>query len=240
MAENLNQILWGEGVAFIDGVEAFEVQELSVAFPLEVLEFTKGDGGGKGTIPVGQSYQGRAGFLGMNASIFSKLTGSTTSTGTKKRIRNEKLTKSTDTLTCSQTPIADTLRVVPAGSNKQPLKRVSGSPQVGEYSVSGTTITLNASQPESDFYVSYIYTDSSSGETSQLSPSSLPNSFELYGSLRTKELFSDVKGDVIIYAAKCERTSEFGLGGAIGNVSTPGFDFNIRVDNAGDLEFYWP
>ena len=242
MATNLNQILWGEGVAFIDGVEAFEVQELALNIGMEILEATKGDGGGKITIPTQQPITGRCGFLGLNASIFSKLTGATTATGTKKRMREESGTvdNTTYTITLSQTPIADTLRVVPTGDKQKPFVRVASNPSQGEYSVSGNTLTFNSADAGKTMKISYIYSDTTSGETSKLSPTALPSSFSLYGTLRTKELFSDTKGDVVFYAAKCERTSEFGLGGAIGNISTPGFDFSVRIDTEGDFEIYWP
>lgn len=236
MAANQNITLWGEGVIFVDGKELFEAQEVSLEIGAETISAPKGDAGGSITEIVNQPITGRVSFLGLNASILSALTGGTVSTGTIKRIRNEKLTKSTNTLTTSQTPIANTLRVVPAGANKQPLKQVASAPQVGEYSVSGTTITLNASQPESDFYVSYFYEDSGNGETVNLDPAQLPNEFELYASLRGKEQFSGAKMDVIVYAAKCQRTSGLSIGTTKGNFSAPGFDFSVRIDSPDDFK----
>lgn len=241
MGQNLNQIMWGEGVAFVNGKEAFDIQELSFNFGVEVLEALKGDGGGNIRIPTNQPITGRCGFLGLNDGLFSTLTGSTTATGTVKRIRSESLTKSTNDVTLSQsTVIENTLRVVPDGTNKQPLVKVDSSPAVGQYTISSGVITLNASQTETVFNCSYLYTDSANGETSRFGPNSLPSSFELYGSLRTKELFGDTTGDIIIKAAKCERVSEFTVGGQNGAISTPGFDINARVDALGDVEIYWP
>lgn len=235
--------MWGEGVAFLDGYELFEIQELLVNFGLNALEAVKGDGGGNIVIPTNQLITGRAGFLGLNAATFAKLTGGSSATGTKKRIREEELTVSTNTVTTSQTPIVNTMRVIEEGSNKQPLKQVSGAPSADdEYQVSGTTITFNAGAfaDGTTIVVSYIYSDGADGETVQIGATDLPSSFELYGSLRTKEKFSNVKGDIIIYAAKCERTGEFSMGSAVGNISTPGFDFNVEIDNPGDLEIYFP
>lgn len=243
MAQNLSQIMWGEGVAFLDGYELFEIQELIINFGLNTLEAVKGDGGGNIVIPTNQPITGRAGFLGLNAATFSKLTGGSSATGTKKRIREEELTVSTNTVTTSQTPIANTMRVIEQGANKQPLKQVSGTPaEDDEYQISGTTITFKTGtfSDGTIMVVSYIYADAANGETVQIGTTDLPSSFELYGSLRTKEKFSNVKSDIIIYAAKCERTGEFGMGSAVGSVSTPGFDFNVEVDNPGDLEIYFP
>jgi len=242
MAQNLNQLLWGEGVAFVGGKELFEIQELSISFALTTLTAQKGDAGGSIVIPTGQPITGRAGFLGMNAALLATLTGASSATGTIKRIREEQLTVSSNAVTASQTPIANTMRVVEQGSNNVPLKQVSSPSSADEYSVSGTTITFNTGTfaDSTVMVVSYFYTDGADGETVTIDPTDLPSSFELYGSLRTKEKFAGTKGDVILYAAKCERTSEFGLGGANGSISTPGFDFNIENDNSGDLKIYFP
>lgn len=242
MAENLNQILWGEGVAFIDGNETFDIQEISLNFGLNTLNFTKGDGGSQVVIPTGQPITGRAGFLGLNSAILATLTGGSSAAGTVKRIRSEALTVSSDAVTTSQTAITNTLRVVESGANKTPLKQVSSSPSSGEYTVSGTTITFNASQFEDGVVinVSYLYTDGSAGETVTIDPSDLPSNFELYATLRTRQEFSQVKGDIVIYCSSVDRTGEFTMGGSIGNVSTPGFDFNVNNNTSGDVEIYFP
>jgi hypothetical protein len=244
MPQNLNQILWGEGVAFIDGVELFEIQELAINFGLESISAPKGDGGGNIVIPTSQPVTGRAGFLGSNASVIAALTGgSITSGATRKRKRSEELSVSSNTVTASETPITNSMRVIEKGASKQPLKQVSGAPSsADEYQVSGTTITFNTGTfaDTTVIEVSYIYADAADGETLSFNPTDLPSSFELQGALRTKELFTDVKGDLAILAAKCERTGEFGLGGAVGNISTPGFDFSIRIDNDGDLQLFFP
>ncbi len=243
MPQNYNQILWGEGVAYVAGVKLFEIQELIINFGLNVMEAPKGDGGGNIVIPTTQPISGRAGFLGLNSSNISSLTGGSSATGTKKRIRGEELSVSSNTVTCSQTPIENTLEVIRKGSGYQPLKRVSGSPAAAdEYSISGTTITFytGAFADATIMEVSYIYADAADGETLSFDPGDLPSSFELYGTLRTKELYTDTLADIVIYAAKCDRTGEITLGGAIGNISTHSFDFNIRIDSDGDFEIYFP
>ena len=235
-----NQVFWGEGVAFVDGVEVFEVQELVFNFGIEVLEALKGDGGGNIRVPTRQPISGRCGFLGMNAPLFAKLTGATNATGYRKRVRGEAQTKVTNDVTLANTPIANTVRIVADGANKLPLTQVSATPQVGEYTISGDTITLNASQTEDDFLIDYVYVDGANGLTATIAPNSLPDSFELIGTLRTKELFADSKDDIVVYAAKCERTSEFTMGSQNGQISTPGFDFSVRIDSSGDFEVTFP
>lgn len=234
-----NYVMWGEGVAHVDGVELFDVQNLSVTFGVEVIEAVKGDGGGKIRLPVGSDLNGRCEFLGLNAEMLGVLAGTTSAVGTVKRIRNEEQSKSTNTVTLANTPLANSVRIVADGANKVPLKQVAATPAVGEYSISGAAITLNASQSEDDFIISYMYVVAGSGLTARFGPNSLPSSFELLGSLRAKELFSDVKSDLIIKAAKVERTSELNVGAANRAFANPGFDFNIRVDSLGDLELYF-
>jgi len=242
MAENLSQVMWGEGVAFIDGKELFEIQNLSINFGLDVLSAKKGDGGGDIIIPVNQPITGRAEGLSLNAAVLAELTGGSSATGTRTRIRSENLSVSTDTVTCSQTPITNTLRVIEQAANSQPLKQVSSSPSADEYTVSGTTITFNASAFEDDVVieVSYLYDVAGSGETFSLDVTDLPSTFELYGTLRTKELFDGDKGDVTIYAAKCQRTGAVTIGGAKDSLSLIGFDFNIEIALSSDFNITFP
>jgi len=244
MAQNLNQVMWGEGVAFIAGKEAFEIQELALKFGLETITGRKGDSGGNIVEITGQPITGRLGFLGFNASLMATMTGGSSATGTVKRIREESLTVATNAVTTSQSPIANTMRVVESGSLKIPLKQVSGAPAAAdEYQLSAaTTITLNTGtfSDGTIMKVSYFYTDGADGETVTIDPTDLPDSFELYASIRTREKFGATKGDAVIYAAKCKRTGEFGFGSGIGDFTSFGFDINIEIDNSGDLLVYFP
>lgn len=242
MAQNLNQVFYGEGVAFVDGYELFEIQELTLTLGMETLTAKKGDGGGDITIPSSQPISGRCGFLGVNATVMSTLTGGAVATGRQVRIRNEELTVASNAVTLSQTAIPNTLRIVEKGSGKKPLKRVSSPAAADEYSVSTTTVTLNTGTFADGVVIvaSYFYADASNGETLSIGPGDLPDSFEIRGSLRTKELFGDVRGDITFYAAKCERTSEMGFGSTVGNFATPGFDFNVRIDNESDFQIFFP
>ena len=242
MPENLHQSMWGEGVAFIGGKEGYDVQNLMINLGLESISFRKGDAGGNAVVNTGQPITGRLEFKGINAALLATLTGGSSATGTRTRIREEALTVATDAVTASQTPIANTMRVVEQGSNNVPLKQVAASPETDEYTVSGTTITFNASAFEDGIIimVSYFYVAGAAGETVTIDPTDLPGSFELQGSVRTKEHFADTKSDIIFYAAKCVRTSEIPLGGPVGDFGGIGFDFNIELDNSGDFLVYFP
>lgn len=233
--------LWGEGRLFLDGNQAFDVQNLGVNFGVDTIQGVRGDGGGQIIIPVGSIITARLEFGSLTAEVFNAITGAAAATGTVKRKRSNTLTKSTNDLTIADaTYVENTLMVVPTGANKNPLKRVASSPAVGEYTVSSTTITLNASQTEDDFDVTYFYTDAADGSTSRFSQSSLPSSFELWGSMRHKNPYDKTKNDLVFYAANCDRTSEFGLAAGNRDFAAPGFDANIIVSSSGDLDLYWP
>jgi len=232
---------WGEGRLFLGGNQAFDVQNLGVNFGVDTIQGVRGDGGGQIIVPAGSILTARLEFAGLTPEVFNLITGATAVVGTVKRKRSNTLTKSTNDLTIADaTYVENTLMVVPAGANKNPLKRVSSSPAVGEYTVSGTTITLNASQSEDDFDVTYFYTDAANGTTSRFSQSTLPSQFEMWGSLRHYNPYDGNQNDVIIYAAKCDRISEFGFAAGNRDFALPGFDANIVVSNAGDFEKYWP
>lgn len=158
-----NQVLWGEGVVFAGNRELFEVQNIGINFGVESIEGLKGDGGGKISVPAGSVYTGRIELLGLNAETLEVLTGATAAAGTYKRIRSEAQNKVTNDVTLSNTPVANSVRIVPAGSNKKPLKQVAAAPAVGEYTISADIITLNAGQTETAFVIDYFYADGASG-----------------------------------------------------------------------------
>lgn len=239
MTNDQNPFIYGEAVAFAGGEKLHEIQNGSINFGLKNIEAQKGDGGGQIVVPTNQELSGHVDFLGLTPAAFALLTNATNSTGTIKRIRRTLKTKASDAITLSNTPITNTLEVIPAGSNKSPLTEVASSPAVGQYSVSGTTVTLNASQTETTFYVAYLYSDASNSLTSKISPDALPDEFELYLTFRGKDLYPGTKGDMVIYAAKCTRTSELTLGAGNGAHATPGFDFSIRIDSADDFSLSW-
>lgn len=241
MTDDQKLYLWGEGVMFIAGEMAPELQEVGLSFGVENITDRKGDGGGNINVSTGAPITGRMNLAAISPTLFATLTGGSNAAGTVLRKRPVTLTKSTNTLTLADaTYIVNTLVIIPSGANKAPLKKVASAPAVGEYSISGTTVTLNASQSEDDFTVDYFYTDAANGLTTTIEPSDLPDEFEVYTSMRAKDLYPGTKGDVIFYCAKCTRTSELNLGASVGESAKPGFDFDVRIDSSGDFLTYWP
>lgn len=242
MGLNLNNYMWGVGKAFAGGKPLPEMQEIGINIGMEVLSATKGDGGGKITEPTSQPITGRINFLGMNSAIFALLTGGAVSTGSVKRVRNTQKTVSSNAISLSNTPILNTLEIVENGSSKVPLKRVASPAANDEYSISGTTVTFNTGAFADDtvILVSYFYDDTSNGETVKIDPGDLPDSFEVYASVRTREGYAGTLGDVVIYAAKCTRTSEFNMGASNSDIAQPGFDFEVRIDTADDFKVTFP
>lgn len=239
MTNAQNPFIYGEAVCYAGGEKLHEIQNGSITFGLKNIEAQKGDGGGQIVVPTNQLITGHVDFLGLTPASFALLTAATNSAGAKKRVRRTLKTKATNDITLTNTPITNTLEVIPSGSNKAPLVQVATSPALGEYSVSGTTVTLSASQTETDFYVAYVWLDTANGLTSKISPDALPDDFELYLTFRAKDLFPGTKGDMVIYAAKCTRTGELTIGAGNDAHATPGFDFSIRIDSADDFELGW-
>jgi hypothetical protein len=240
MTNDQKLYVWGEGVAFVDGEKAQELQEVGLNFGVKTIQDQKGDGGGNITEVLGAPIAGRVNIAAMNPALFAVLTGASNTVGTVKRIRKEELTKATNDLTLSETPITNTLEIIPFGASKSPLNQVASAPAIGEYSVSGVTVTLNASQTEAQFYCSYFYASGADGLTSKIGPTDLPSEFEMYVSMRAKDLFPGTKGDIIVYCAKCTRTSELALGASVSASAKPGFDFDVRIDTDDDFSVYWP
>jgi hypothetical protein len=241
MTDDQKLFIWGEGVAFIDGEMVPEVQEVGLDFGINTIQEPKGDGGGNIVVTTGQPITGRINYVGMSPTLFALLTGTANATGTVLRKRPTTIAKVTNSVTIPDaTYIAYTLVIIPEGANKSPLKLVASDPAVGEYSVSTTTITLNASQTETNFVLDYLYSNDAVGLTTTFDPSDMPEEFGLYFTLRAKDLFPGTKGDIAFYAAKCNRTSPLNMGASVGEAAKMGFDFNVRIDSSGDLLTYWP
>lgn len=176
----------------------------------------------------------------INVDMLSKLTGGTLSTGSRKLVE-ETLTKSTNTLTLSQTPEnVEHLIIIPVGNNTAPLLKVASAPAVGEFSVSGTTVTLNASQTETQFFCAYFYTDGSAGETLQINPTHLPTTtYRLFGAVPMADANTAERGYMVIECAKVQRSSgDFVLGGAKSSQDTPSLSLNVINTVPGDVKIY--
>ena len=236
MPKNKNVILYATGYAFLGDDDLFDITEAQLTLGLDVIEAQLKNS--VHTIATGQPLRAHLVAAGLNLNLLSRLTGGSVASGSKRKV-DEELTKSADALTLTQTP-EDTnhIRIVPVGANKSPLAQVASSPSVGEYSISGTTVSLNASQSEDDFRCIYFYTDSTGGDTLSIDPDDLPSSFELFLTVPARDIFPGSDGDLIIEAAKAERTSEITIGGSKGNHQAFELDVNIRNDNNGDFKIY--
>lgn len=238
MAKNEKFVIHSIGNAFVDDVDLFDILDVAVSIELQAIEAQLNSG--RHIIPTEQFIGARCVVGSWNMNLIAKLTGGTITTGASVNRVNETLTKVTNALTLSQTP-EDTqhLRIVPVGSSKEPLTKVSSAPSVGEYSISSTTVTLNASQTETQFVCTYFYADASYGETLTIDPDDLPSSFELLACAPAKDLFPDLDGNFIIEFAKCEilpGTVEISTGK--GEARTLEFSVNVRNDTSGDVKMY--
>lgn len=236
MSKVNNHILHSSGYCYLGDDDLFDVTDLQVTLGLNIIEAQLKNS--VDAIPTGQPLSGRIQVAGMNIPLLSRLTGGTVSTGSRK-LQKETLTKVSNALTLSQTPNdTDRIRITPVAADIPPLIQVASSPNTGEYSISGTTVTLNASQSESDFLCEYFYADASNGQTLALDPSDLPSSFKFMGAVPAKDVFSGVEGWLAIEAAKVQRTSEIVLGASKGNHTPLEFNINILNTTPGDFNIY--
>lgn len=189
-------------------------------------------------IPVSQPMRVLLSMQGLNVELLSKLTGGTVTAGAKRWIE-EVLTKATNQLTLTQTPVGlDAPVVQPFGTNVAPLIKVASSPGLGEFSISGTTITLNASQPETQFKVSYLYDDATNGDMLQIDPDDLPGTLSCFGIVPLKEIHADKSGFLVAELAKIQRDSALNLGNEISAANPLEGEFNVINAIPGDVKLH--
>ena len=245
----MGKALYFEGIASAGG----KLLEAAISFKInqEILtvEHKVGDGGGTIDIPAGTKISGNVTFKELTAEIFAQITGGTITTGMHARVRvgEETQTIVTNTITLTQAGdvIEDTIRLL--GANGTVFKRVSSSPSTGEYSYASATgvCTFNASETESTIYPSYVYADSTKGNTVSFGKS-LPDDMEFYGTLRSKNIDDviggyDSLGDALIYLKKIVRTGTLEIGGESGgSTSDFSFDFTAIVANNTDVQMSFP
>ncbi len=235
MSKSQNLVLHSAGNAWAGNDTLFDVLNFELEIGLETIDAALR--GGNYIIPVRQPITGRVTAAGMNLNLLSRLTGGTITTSSSTAVVDETLTKSTNTLTLSQTPVnTDAIRITPIGSDKSPLVQVASSPAVGEYSISGTTVTLNASQTETQFKCEYLYADSSNGETLQIDPDDLPSTFAYYGVVKAEDVFPGTAGHLVVELAKVQRTGSITIGGSQDTAQTFSFEVNVINTSFGDVK----
>jgi hypothetical protein len=175
----------------------------------------------------------------MNPQLLARLTGGTVSAGCD-RPQIETIAKSGSTVTLTQTPAdTDAIRITPVASNASPLKQVASAPEVGEYSISGVTVTLNASQSETNYECVYLYADGTDGDTLQIDPDDLPSTFAVFAIQPAEDIFPGTAGYLVIECGKVRRDSAFEFGGGK-NASKPlELEFSVVNVSPGDVKLHF-
>lgn len=206
MPNNQAIITHSAGIIFADGYDFHHPINFELVIGWEAIEAALKDG--VYIIPTGQPVRGVITSQTMNAPLLAMLTGGTLAAGCT-RPKEERLTKAGDALTLSQTPAnTNAIRIQPVGSSVAPLIQVASGPAVGEYSISGTTVTLNASQTQTQFDCTYLYADAVNGDKLPLDPGDLPSTFELMSAVKAEDVFPGTSGWVVFEAAKVQRNGE--------------------------------
>jgi hypothetical protein len=234
MSKANSLIMHSCGNAFLGANPLFEVINFQFEIGLDVI--TAALRGGDYTMPTRQPLKTTVTLGAWNLNVVSALTGGALSTGQSTAVVDETLTKSTNTVTLSNTPLdVDAIRITPIGSDKSPLIQVASSPAVGEYSISGTAVTLNASQSETQFKCEYLFNDTSNGERMVLAPDDLPSTFSYFGIVLAEDHFTGDKGHFVFEFAKVQRTGPITMGGSQDTPQTPQFEANIVNASEGDV-----
>lgn len=236
MSKNKSLLLHLVGFAWAGNDDLFEVSSFALNNVQDKLEVALK--GGTYPVPIRQNHRALVTVNTVTLDLIARLTGGSVTPGST-RPKIETLTKASNALTLTQTPKStDAIRVLPEGSSKSPLLQVSSAPSVGEYSISGTTITLNASQAEDDFTVTYLYEDGANGETLTIAPDDLPDTFSFFGVVKAEDVFPGQKGWFVAELAKVRRDSD--ITPISGGTDAQSFSFEVAVLNtsSGDIKIY--
>lgn len=233
---NQSIVVNNTGFMFADGQPFLQPIRFIMQFGWDKIEHTLKNG--KYIVPTGQPLRVLVSHTGFNVELLSQLTGGAVTAGAA-RLQDETLTKSTNTLTLTQTPKdTNALVVQPIGTDVAPLLPVGSSPSLGEYSISGTTVTLNASQPETTFKCIYVYDDVTNGDQMQLDPDDFPSTVKMFGIISLEDINVRNKGYLITELAKCQRDSAFNLGAQTGSPSPLELEYNVINAIPGDVKIH--
>lgn len=233
-----NRVFKGVGHLWLGNVPIYEVTNFSM--PISVEGFEAQLRNGIYIVPTFMRYSLNIETASYSADLLAVLTGGALSTGSL-RIKDETLTKSTNTLTLGDTPEdIDRLLIYPVAANTAPLVKVASSPAVGEFSISGTTVTLNVAEAASDFQCIYPYNDGSNGQTLQINPNSLPNTlYKFFGYGGIGDAYTSQNGHLGVHLAKVQRSlGEFTIGFQAGSQQNISFQMNVLNNVAGDVKLY--
>jgi hypothetical protein len=179
---------------------------------------------------------GKAGMGVMDADLFNSLFfGSTTVTGQKKQAFNEAGTvPAMTTFTVTVANSADfylDLGVVYAATGA-PLKQVASAPTIGQYTVVAGVYTFAAADASANVLITYLYTDTTSGSTLQLTNNLMGNTPKFQAVLA--EIYEGKFVTLVLYSCV---SSKLTLPLKQDNYTIPEIDFSAQDNGSGSIGF---
>jgi len=215
--------------------------ELLIRFGIETITIPRGDTYGSYIIPVGSQASGRISWYDISEKELASLIGGDAKIGSIRKIDHEAHTIPVENpqVTLNQEDLIKHSEVVIAKSGDR-FTRVSENPLKGEYSIDQQVCAFNEQNSGEEVFITYFYYDENSGTQIDCSPWTLPSYFELLGSLKLLRAGLGIeKGDIVINAKRCIRTSPLEVGALSGECGRVGFEFAIENIAPGDLTIYF-
>jgi hypothetical protein len=171
----------------------------------------------------------------------------TSATGTVTAIVKETQVISTTSVTLAQQPLimagATYSPITIVDQNGRTFKQVApGTPATGEFVDTKTTkiLTVAAADNGLTIYVTYYYTGAG-GKTVSAAPGTMPGAaaFMFAGKMYSTRTGA-FTGSLVTIMKKSLQSGDAAFGATVGEAGSFGFDFDISVDVAADLQFCFP
>ncbi|MCP4231266.1 MAG: hypothetical protein GY771_14110 [bacterium] len=237
--------LIGKGliIDLTSGLEFPDYGDMVLTLGLNVLEVPSPGYNGGYTVPYDAPITGKIAWYDISAELMAAITGSSLSSGTVRgaQAENHQIPSASPyTVTLDNGDIVAQSEIVIRDDSVR-MKRVSGSPSSGEYSISGDTLTFSGDDAGKYVYVDYFYEDAAGGHRLSIDPYKLPGSFKLLASLKAYDTYgADYAGEIVAVAEKCRRSGPVEMGSRVGEFGSFGFDFTVENRNPNDLVLNFP
>jgi hypothetical protein len=223
--------------------------EFSYTRSINSLKVPSGDTFGEGSIPTLMTHKGHFGFRDLTAQIMAVAIAGTSATGTITAIVKEKVTCAGTSVTLAQQPLcvggATMAPITIVDANGRTFKQLStGTPVTGEFvdTKAAKALTIAAADGTASLviYVTYYYTGAG-GKTVSAAPGTMPTGacFMFCGKMYSTRIGA-FTGDLVTVMKKSLQSGDAAFGAAVGDAGSFGFDFDITVDVATDLQFCFP
>lgn len=220
-------------------VELGVLQEVSLDFSIDKKELQGQNRYSILTVQGKGSVSGKASMGRFNAELISALLGAKKTSGAK-LLANELATiPATSTYTVTVTNSAKFSRdcgVILVGASELynvPMKKVTTTPNAGEYSVTSGVYTFSSADKSKNVLIDYEYT-TTTGSTLTLPNPVMGDSYPF--SLWTKTQLQDKE---VVIKLPNVISGKFSMPLKLGEFSIPDFDFDVFADGAGNIGYMY-